>query len=314
LVTGGTGFIGANVVRLLIRDGEQVVIYDINPDRKMLDTLLGKNKSSQLKLIQGNVTDPAHLIRTCQEYDVDRIIHLSALLVLDAAANPLLAVQVNCEGTINVFETARILHLKRVVWASTMGVFGSPEKHEQELIPNDAPHYPTNIYSASKSFNEIIAAHYFNEYGVDNIAIRYASVYGEGQTRGFTGTLAQELFVKPVLGKPGRVPCMGDTYNWMYVEDAARVAIMASKVTKTQTRVFNVGGDVRSFAEVVAYVKTLVPKAKITLVPVPAGLPSKFDTTPAREELGYHPEWTMEKGVKKVIDYIRRQHSNNYQD
>jgi UDP-glucose 4-epimerase len=307
LVTGGTGFIGAHVVRLLIQDGERVVIYDINPDRKLLDNLLGKSKSGQVEIIHGDVTDLAHLIRTCQEYDVEKIIHLSALLVLAASANPLLAVQVNCGGTINIFETARILHLKRVVWASTMGIFGSPEKHEQEYVPNDAPHYPTNIYSACKSFNEVCAVHYFNEYGVDNIAIRYPTVYGEGQSRGFTGTVAQELLVKPLLGKPGRVPCMGDINNWMYVEDAARVAIMASKVTKTQTRAFSVDGDVRSFDDVVAYVKTLIPGADITLVPVPAGLPSKFDTTPAREELGYRPEWTMEKGMKKVIDYIRQQ-------
>jgi len=312
LITGGTGFIGAHIARQLIKDGEQVVTYDIDPNRKLLDYLIDKSKSDRVKVIQGDVTDLVSLIRTCQEYDIEKIIHLSALLVLAASTNPLMAVKVNCEGTLNIFETARILNLKRVIWASTMGIFGSPEKHEQEYVPNDAPHYPTSIYSASKSFNEVCAAHYFNAFGVDNIAIRYPSVYGEGQTRGFTGELARELFVNPVIGKPGKVPCMYEVNNWMYVEDAARVTIMASKSSKTKTRAFSVDGDIRTFAEVVNYVKTLVPGADITLIPVPPGLPNKFDTMPAREELGYRPEWKMEDGVKKVIEYIR-QHPDYYQ-
>ncbi len=195
LVTGGTGFIGAHIVRLLVQQEEKVVAYDAVPDRNLLERLIGKGKSNLVKVVQGNITDLAHLIRTCQEYGIQKIIHTAALLGFASSANPLSALQINCEGTV----------------------------------------------------------------------------------------------------------------NWLYVEDAARVMIIAGKVATTKTRAFTVHGDVRSFAEVAAYVKSLIPGADITLLPGRTGFASKFDTAQAREELGYQPQWTIEKGVKKVIDYIRRQ-------
>lgn len=306
LITGGTGLVGAHIVQLLIQDREDVVAYDVVPDIMLLEELMGKDKSSRVKVIQGDITDLAHLIRTCQEYDVEKIIHTAAVLGSASSENPLLAVRVNCEGTINVFETARMLGMKKVVFASSVAVFGRPERHEQEVIPNDAPHYPWNIYGACKSFTEICAEHYFSECGVDSIAIRFPAVYGEGQSRGLGGATAEELFVKPVLGKPSKVPCGDDSNSWIYVEDAARVMVMASKVATTKTRAFTVDGDVRSFAEAAAYVKSLIPNADITLLPGYTGYPSKFDITPVRDEIGYRPEWTIEKGMKKVIDYLQK--------
>jgi nucleoside-diphosphate-sugar epimerase len=307
LVTGGTGFIGAHIVKLLIQDGEKVVAYDIAPDRNLFENLLGKEKSSLVKVVQGDITDLAYLIRTCQEQSVEKIIHTAALLGSACSENPPLAVRVNCEGTVNVLETARILRLKRVVLTSSVAVFGLPERHEQEYIPNDAPHFPWNIYGACKSFNEACAAHYFSEYGVDSIAIRFPAVYGEGQSRGLGWATAVELFLKPVLGKPSKVPCGDDSNSWMYVEDAARVMVMASKVATTKTRAFTVDGDVRSFAEAAVYIKRLIPGVNITLSPGRTGYGSKFDTTPVREEIGYRPQWTIEKGMKKVIDYLQKQ-------
>lgn len=306
VVTGGTGFIGAHIVRLLMQQEEKVVAYDAVPDIELLERLMGKEKSNLVRVVQGDITDLAHLIRTCQEYVVQKIIHTAALLGSVSSANPLLAVRINCGGTGNVLETARILGLKRVVFASSVAVFGPPERYEQEYIPNDAPHYPSNIYGACKSFNEACARHYFNEYGVDSIAIRFPGVYGEGQSRGLGRAISEELFVKPALGKPGKVPCGDDTNNWLYVEDAARVMVMASNVPPTKTRAFTVDGDVRSFAEAAAYIKSLIPGADITLLPGRTGYGSKFDTTPVREEIGYGPEWTIERGMKKVIDCLQR--------
>jgi len=307
MVTGGSGMIGAHIVKLLIREGEDVVAYDVAPDIMMLEQLVGKDKSKQARVVQGNVTDLAHLIRTCQEYGIEKIIHTAAVLGSASSENPLLAIRVNCEGTVNVFETARMLGMKKVVFASSVAVFGRPERHEQEYVPNDAPHYPWNVYGACKSFNEVCAEHYFSECGVDSVAIRFPAVYGEGQSRGLGGATAEELFVKPALGKPSKVPCGDDTNNWLYVEDAARVMVMASRVATTKTRAFTVDGDVRSFAEAAAYIKSLIPNADITLLPGRTGYASKFDTTPAREEIGYRPKWTIEKGMKKVIDYLRKQ-------
>jgi UDP-glucose 4-epimerase len=311
LVTGGTGLIGAHTVRLLTQQGEQVVAYDLVPDTHLLENLIEKENMDQVQVIHGDIIDQHKLIHTCQEYAVEKILHTAALLSSATSTNPLLAVRVNCEGTLNVLEAARILHLKRVVLASSLDVFGRlPERYRQEYVPNDAPHYPYRLYGACKSFNKTCARIYFDEYGVDSIGIRFPRIYGEGQRRGAAREIAEELFVKPALGKPGKVPFGDDPFDWLYADDAARVMTMASQVFSTKTRTFTVtAGDVRSFTEVVAYVKHSIPDADITLLPGRrSSYTRKFDTTPLREEIGFQPEWTVEEGVKKVIDYLQRHH------
>jgi len=309
LVTGGTGFIGSYVTCLLIREGERVIVYDINPSRDLIQKLVAKEGSDRVEVVRGDITDLSQLIRTAQEYNTATIIHMATLNNPASSANPGLAVRVNCGGTVNVLETAKILGLEKVVFASTASVFGSADKYEQEFIPNDAPHYPSGIYSACKSFNERLAQHYFSEYRVDSIGLRFPLVYGVGQREGSAANVTEGLMVNPALGKPGRVIWGDDTINMLYVEDAATAAVMASKVATTKTRAFNISGDIRPIAEVVDYVKKLIPDADITVLPGKEGFAWKCDSTQFREEIGYQPEWIMERGVEKVIEEVRKQHN-----
>lgn len=307
LVTGGTGFIGAHIARLLLKGGEDIVTYDVDPARAILERIMDKDDSERVAVVHGDITDLPHLIHVAQEHRVERIIHMASMLSRASVANPSLAVQVNIGGTVNVLETARILGLKKVVLASSVGIYGPAQKYEQEYIPNDAPHYPREIYAACKSFNEELAKLYFSEYGVDTIAIRYCMVYGFGQKGGVSGALTDELMVKPALGKPGKVPHGGETINWLYVEDAARATVMASKAATTRTRAFNIDGDIHSVDEAVDYIRGLIPGAELTVLQGPSLFVAKYDTTPIREEIGYYPEWTLEQGMKQVIDKIRRE-------
>ena len=309
LVTGGTGLIGSCIVRDLVREGEHVVVYDILPDRRLLERLMSGNEiENKVTIIPGDVTDPPHLFRTIVENRVEKIIHTASLLTLDSNSNPYLAVKVNCQGTICVFEAARTLGLTKVVWASSNSCFGPAEKYAQEYIPNDAPHYPQNIYGATKAFNEAAATYYFNHYGVDITGIRYMHVYGVGVRRGFFATILQELITNPALGKPGRVPHGDAMIGWSYVDDAARATVMASKVLKTKTTSYSIMGDVRSVREAADYVGRILPQADITVLPGTfTGDPVKFDTTAIEQEIGYRPEWSMERGIKEAINTIRKE-------
>lgn len=310
LVTGGTGLIGSRIVRDLVREGEQVIVYDWHPARSYLEWLMSEEEiESMVKIVQGDVTDSPCLLRTIKENNVEKIIHTAALLTLEANANPLLAVKINCEGTICLFEAARILGLKKVVWASSNSCFGPPEKYPEEYIPNDAPHYPQNVYAATKSFNEVVAAYYFDQYGVDITGIRYMHVYGVGQHRGIFATIIRELVLNPALGKPGRVPHGDAIIGWSYVDDPARATVMASKVPRTKTRSFSIMGYVHSVREAAEYVRKLLPDADITVLPGTfTGDPIKFDTRLIEEEIGYRPQWSMEQGIKETINMVRREH------
>jgi UDP-glucose 4-epimerase len=224
-----------------------------------------------------------------------------------SSANPLLAERVNCGGTANIFETARILRLEKVVYASSNTVFGPAEKYPGGAIPNDAPHYPSTIYGACKSFNERFAEYYFHEYGVDSVGLRFPVVYGVGHREGAAARLTEELIVKPALGKPGRVPYAGeDVLNWLYVEDAARGVVMASRRAGTKTRSFNIDGEICSVAVAVDYVRKLVPGADITFSPGHIEFSGNYETVRIREEIGYRPEWPLERGIKQVMDSVRK--------
>ena len=173
LITGGMGCIGSYVIRDLLNAGEKIIVYDFIQDLTIPRMVLTEEQLEQFTFVQGDITDLPHVLRTVQEHQIDRIIHLASWQVPACDANPPQALKIVCEGTINMFEAARIFGLKRVVWASSVAVFGSPEDYNYQQIENDAPHYPKFIYGACKSMNERYAAHYFDNYGVDTIGLRF---------------------------------------------------------------------------------------------------------------------------------------------
>jgi len=313
LVTGGTGFIGSRIVRDLVREGEAVVAYDWSPETSGLERLLSAGEiKSRVKVIQGDVTDFSLLTRTLKENSVTRVIHMAALMLLEINANPLLGVRVNCEGTVAVFEAARLLGLEKVSWASSGSVFGPAERYPQEYLPNDAPHYPQNIYGYTKSLDEFVAAYYVRRYGLDITALRFVMVYGAGQTRGRTAAIIRELVGNPALGKPGRVPAAADNVlGWTYVDDAARAMVMADRVSHPGAEAFSVRGAIHTVQEIADCVEELIPEADITLLPLERSashtiMTCKYDTSLIEAQIGYHPQWSMPQGIKETVNMVRR--------
>ena len=310
LVTGGKGLVGSRVVRDLVREGERVVVYDIDPTNLSLQQLLEREDFVEnVKIVQGDVTDLSYLLRVLDDEGVDKVIHTVSLLTSESNRDPVKAIRVNCEGTVCVFEAAKTLGLSKVVWASSNAAFGPHNMYCQEYVPNDAPHYPQDIYGATKAFNEVAASYYHDRHKVDITGIRYMYVYGAGQGQGFFGPIIRELIVNPAIGKPGRVPYGDALIGWSYVDDSARATVMASKKMSMKTKTFSMMGDVRSVHDVADYVKQLLPDSEITVLPGTfRSSPVKFDTSAIENEIGYTPNWSMERGVKKTINTVRMEH------
>ena len=304
LITGGMGCIGSYVIRDLLNAGEKIIVYDFIRDLTIPKMVLTEEQLEQFTFVQGDITDLPHVLRTVQEHQIDRIIHLASWQVPACNANPPQALKIVCEGTINMFEAARIFGLKRVVWASSVAVFGSPEDYNHEQIANDAPHYPKFIYGACKSMNERYAAHYFDEYGVDTIGLRFTAVYGVGRTRGMS-SFSTQMIEAVALGKSYVSPFGDDAIDWQYVEDVARSIVMSCTCPATQIRVFNVKGGIRTVKEGVAYLKKLVPAAQITLEPGVFGISWDYDADPITQEVGFTPKYTMERGILKTLNRFR---------
>jgi len=118
LVTGGTGFIGSWVTRQLVDQGVRVVTYSRHPD-----TALIKDIADKVDCVAGDVLDLPRLIHTIKHYGVERIIHMSTLLIGPLEANPFMAYRVNVDGTMNILEAARLMDIKRVVFISSKAAY-----------------------------------------------------------------------------------------------------------------------------------------------------------------------------------------------
>lgn len=305
LVTGGTGFIGSYVVRRLLQRGDRVVAYDLVPDQNAIQMVLTPEEAESVTLVRGDVRDSLALFRTIREQGVTEIVHLASLLIPSCNENPPLAVQIMGDAYVNVLEAMRTFELRRLVWASSVAVFGSPEDHEEEYVSNDAPHYPKNVYAGLKSLEEVLAKHYHAFYNVDSIGFRFTAAYGVGRMRGVSA-FATALMENPALGKPSTVLYGDDVVDWEYVEDAASMVIRALEIDSVDTRVFNTRCDIRPVREVAEFVKRVVPDAQMEIQGGTTGIVWKCDDRKVREELGFTPEWPMERGCLATMNEFRR--------
>jgi UDP-glucose 4-epimerase len=308
LLVGGGSFIGAYVARRLLADGHAVVAYDVNAHDNAVHGILGAAELARVTFVRGDVLDSLALLSTCREHAVDAIVHLAAALSPECDARPALGVRVNCDGLNHSFEAARLFALRRVVWASSIAVYGPQELYAEEFPDEHAPHHPTTVYGACKSLNEFLGHHYFERFGVDNIGLRFTVVYGAGRLRGeWAYQLNRELVEKPALGLPGRVPGADALVDWQYVEDAAQAVVLALYHNgPTRTRVFNTRGDRRTVREAVECVRRLMPAADIEATPGTARGIAKLSARRIEEELGYAPRFSLEDGLRASINAYRR--------
>lgn len=307
LVTGGCGFIGSYIVRDLLEKEAKVIIYDVTLNQDLLNLLLDKEQLNKVILVKGDIGDFKHLARVIQANRVDRIIHTASPLITVAEKNPSMALDLICRGTLNVFEGARLYDVEKVVWASSIAVFGAAEDNHKRKIRNDAPHRPNTLYGACKSLSEYLANYYADHHGLDSVGLRYTLVYGPGRGGNTKGAFATEMIRKAALEEPYEVPYGEATVDWQYVEDVSRLTVHACEAPSSKTRVFNTRGDTRPVKDVVNYLKGLVPAAQFTLKSYDYGLFMDCDTSPLEMELGFKPHYSMEIGVLKTLNTFRRQ-------
>ena len=305
LVTGGTGFIGAYVVRELLQAGHTVVAYDIQIARNSFDDVLEEAERSRAILVEGNVTDPSALDLAIQRHEIEVIAHLASPLSSQTEEDPGFAIDNMIGAHRVVLEAARSANLRKVVWASSIGVFGPPRRYETLPLPNDAPHYPTYLYGACKSFNEYLATYYTEKYGLDTLGLRFPLVYGIGRMRGVAMYFV-DLVEKPALGLPCRVPLADAMYDWLYVVDAARLVAESLSTGRTRTRTFNVSGEFASMRKAIDIVQRWLPDAVFDLEPGEYPITEELDASALRSEVGFAPRWSLEQGLHECLNIVLR--------
>jgi len=219
LVTGGAGFIGANLCRDLAAAGdvERIVVLDD------LSTGLAENLSGvqRVEFVQGSILDPGKLAEACR--GCDAIVHLAARpSVLRSLEDPLATHEVNATGTLRVLEAARHAGTAHVVVASSSSVYGAnrslPAKEKGVTLP-------LSPYGASKLAAEAYALAYQRSFGLPVLALRFFNVFGPLQRADHDYAAVVPAFVRAALAHTP-LPVHGDgqqTRDFTYVKSVTRV-------------------------------------------------------------------------------------------
>ena len=295
VVTGGAGFIGSNIVKLLVKKGHQVIIID-NLHTGNLSRL--ENIDNKISFHKVDIRD----IEKIKEIitDVDGIFHQAALtIVSESFLKPDEYFDVNVNGTKNIFTLAKELEIK-VVFASSSSVYGDVSDIP---IKENFKRNPINPYGKTKVEKEKLAEEFWDK-GVKIIGLRYFNVYGKGQTGTYAGVITQ--FMKRIRDNlPPIIHGEGNqARDFISVEDIAKANLLAME-SNTSQDFLNIGtGKLISILDL-AKVMIKISSKKISPIfdnKLPGDVEkSQADVTRCKEKIGFYYNMNIHDGLKKLM-------------
>jgi nucleoside-diphosphate-sugar epimerase len=310
LITGG-GLIGSQIARLEQEAGRTPVLYDAAPRP---DALADFVDLEQCVLIRGDICSPLDLVAAINTNGIRRIIHTAAFGNLGAgsAQAPLTSTVVNSMGTAYVLEAARVLGLERVVICSSSAIYPGVEGGQDEGAYGLEEAYPRprSIYAANKQAAEDLGRAYRASYGLDVVAVRYASVFGPWEPGGGgVATTAMEHWLRSVMaGEAVEIDLYGE--DWIYSKDAAKGTHLACWADGLEDQLFNLGmGRNYDAADVAAALQAVVPGAKAVAAAEPKLGVGTLGRPPmnigrAESQLGFEVAYPMETALRDYRDWI----------
>jgi threonine 3-dehydrogenase len=311
LITGGTGFVGAEVASMLIRKGERLTIFDLAPVRGTL-----AKTSPHFDYMRGSVANFSELANAISERKVDRIYHLGGMLSMPSEQNPWQAFDVNAVGTYNVLEAARIFGVKQLVFSSSIAVY-SEDLPDDEVTETTCCH-PTTIYGACKVFGELLGGYYARRFGLDFRGLRLPSVVGPFSTVSHMSSYNCWAIEESLKGREYVLPVEPETrVPAIYYKDAARALLLLSEAEKSRLSrsVYNIAGITPPYSamQLVQAVKRQIPEAKLSFTPdahVMNLLSGLRNTKISDDKARLDWDWQVTYQVEAMVtDFIQEFHS-----
>ena len=283
MVTGGTGFIGNRIIRKLLDRGEDVVCFDLAPPRNNLEPY-----ADRINFYRGDISQIPHLLEAINTFDVRKIIHMAALLPPDTEDRPHFGMSVNIQGTNNVFEAARWSNIQRVVYASSIAVYGVQETFGDRPINETDLSDPVNVYGMTKAANDFSAGRYRERYNMDIRGVRICTVFGHGRVTGMTGMIGGLMMSLPAIGKPVTMQFdPNEASPMIHAEDAAEIFVQVSLSNNLQHPIYISGGHLATIQDISNIVKEYVPEAQITTGDRPVPHVYLVDNSRMLSDIGY---------------------------
>ncbi len=304
VVTGGAGFIGSTLVDRLLAAGHEVTVID-NLSRGHRRQLPAGNPA--VRLIPMDVRDPGLAARLAG-IRPEVVFHLAAQIdvrasVLDPAADA----SVNILGTINVVGAARGAGVRKIVFASSGGsVYGDPAALP---VSETEPVNPRSPYAVAKVSAELYLNAFSQLYGLECTHLALANVYGPRQDpHGEAGVVA--IFASCLVsGRPTRLfGDGGNTRDYVYVQDVASAFLTAAGQVGDRRR-YNIGTGICTSDRALHSLIAAAAGARDEPGRAPARLgdlrASALDSSRAKRELGWAPEFSIDAGLAATVDYFR---------
>lgn len=322
LVTGGAGFIGGNFVLRAVARGVRVINLDALTYAGNLDTLASIQDNPLHVFVQGNIGDRGLVARLLAEHQPDAVVNFAAESHVDRSIDgPAAFIETNVVGTLGLLESVRDYWKSleggrrdafRFLHVSTDEVYGS--LGDTGKFTETTPYAPNSPYSASKAASDHLVRAFHHTYGLPVLTTNCSNNYGPYH---FPEKLIPLIIARALAGEP--LPVYGDGRNvrdWLFVGDhceAIRTVLQGGRVGET----YNVGGNAEmQNLEVVHTICRLLdarrpradgqPRAsQITFVADRPGHDRRYaiDASKLRDELGWEPEYTFERGIAETVDW-----------
>lgn len=306
LVTGSGGCIGAWAVATLVREGTDVVAFDVSENLTRLRLLLDDSELEGVEHVQGDIRDRDTLVSLVIDGGFSHIVHLAGLQVPFCIADPVLGSQVNVTGTINVFEAARHSNsaIRGLSYASSVAVFGPEDLYADGIASDGSPLSPRTLYGTYKQANEGAARVYAADWDVGSVGLRPCIVYGPGRDQGLTSDVTKAMLAA-AAGRNAHIG-FGGSSTFQHAEDMAAIFIEAARVGSGAARVHNVHGPTVEIAEIARLISDEVG-VEVSVAEESLPLPRGVDGSPLAELLGERgSQRSIEEGISQSIEQFRR--------
>jgi nucleoside-diphosphate-sugar epimerase len=307
VITGGAGFIGSALARLLLAEGVEEV--------HVIDNLV-TGHAENLAEVRDRLELHAADIRCYDAIEpvirgAEAVFHLAAIpSVPRSITEPVLSHETNIDGTFQVLRACAAGGVGRLFYAASSSAYGDTEvlPKVENMLPR-----PKSPYAAQKLMGEYYAGVWAECFGLETVAVRYFNVYGPRQdpSSPYSGVIS--VFMKALIER--RAPTIhGDgeqSRDFTFVEDVAALSLKAARAPGVSGKVYNGGNGNRYTLNEVWETLQRIEGVSIPAVygPRRAGdvRDSQADTTAAVRDLGHAPRFSLEEGLRRTLDWYRKQ-------
>jgi UDP-glucose 4-epimerase len=302
LITGGAGFIGSHLVDYCLKIGYEIVVLD-NLFAGKIENIKQHLNHNKFHLIKGDIRNQKDVEKALK--DVDAVCHLAAIVNIPLSIeNPLLANEVNVQGTLKLLKASVKHCVKRFVYASTCAVYG-----EAKYLPINEEHpiNPLSPYGASKLAAEHYCKVFHQIYGLQTICLRFFNVYGPRQPSGPYGGVITTFLES--IKKKEPIVIFGDgnqTRDFLYAADAVQAYALALDCKGCAGETFNIGTGTKTSINELAQILIECmdkPHAKVVHVGERKGdiKESYADISKAEKKLGFKPKFSVKEGLRELV-------------